>query len=42
MKERQYRSNQGRSPQQESESLRIITISISVLTFIIAFLIFTQ
>lgn len=42
MKERQYRSNQGRSPQQESESLKIITLSISILTFIIVFLILTQ
>ena len=42
MKERKYRSNQGRSPEQEDESLKIVTISISVLTFIIVFLILTQ
>jgi len=42
MKERKYRSNQGRSPKQENESLKIVSLSVTLFVVLTIVLILVQ
>jgi len=42
MKQKQYRSNQGRSPKQENESLKIVGLSVTLFVVLTIVLILTQ